>query len=114
ADRRAVESPRRYADDRQRDAVDDERASEDLRIALELALPVRVAQHDGLCEAVDAIVLGTEQPAEGGLQTEQREIAPRDEDAGREPRLLAGRQRGFEEAVARQPDERRLLALEIA
>src|SRR5690606_36988938 len=74
ADHCAVEFRWRYADDGQRHIVDEERAPEDVRVASECALPVRVAQHDRFRSSVDSIILRAEHPAERGLKAEHREI----------------------------------------
>src|SRR5690606_31632801 len=75
SDRRAVKSLWRHADDGQRYAVDVERASEDLCAAIELALPIRMAQHDRFGHAVDAIVFRAEQATDRRPKTEHREVA---------------------------------------
>src|SRR5690606_7642202 len=91
ADRGAVKPTRRHANDRQRDIVDGQRLPENLGIAAELALPVRVAQHDSFGLTVDPIVRRAEESPERGQETEGREVAPRDQSTRREPGTVVGR-----------------------
>ncbi len=113
-DRRAKEFSRRYADDGQRHVVDGERAAENAWVAAELALPIRVAQDDRFGLSLDAIVLDAEQPAERGLEAQQRKVVSRNDNALHESRLLARRDTPVEGGVRGEPHERLLRALKIA
>ena len=114
ADGRGVEAARRDADDRQRLAVDDERAADHAGIGAEGRLPVRVAQHDGARLADDAIVVGIEQTTRGGLNAEQREVLPGHEQRTAGGRLALEGEARVGVAVCGDSFERPIDALEIA
>src|SRR6185295_26306 len=113
-DRRALESPRRDADNGHRLAVDDERLVQYVRVERELPLPVRVAQDHDVRFPGREIVLRTEEPADRRLQTEGGKIAAGHEQAVPVLRLAAGREVGAERDMRGDSLERRLRALQVA
>src|SRR5262245_7166546 len=80
-DRRARETARSKADDRQRLAVHDEVAADNCGITGEAGLPIAIAQDDGGGLAVYTIVVRVEQPADERLEPQHRKILTRDEQA---------------------------------
>ena len=81
AERGALEPPRRDADDGHGLAVDDERLVQDVAALVEPGPPVVVAEHHDVRLADRPVVALVQQPAERGLEAEDREVAARHQHA---------------------------------
>jgi hypothetical protein len=114
ADGRPLESLGRHTDDCKRLAVDDDGLTDGVCVLAELVLPERVGDDGDEVRADDAVVIGREQAARGGLKSEDREIRAGNERPLTGHRLVANAERDAGAPMSRDPRERRLRFLEIA
>jgi hypothetical protein len=113
AERRPVEPFRGDADDRERDAIDDDRLTNDRRIGTQLRLPVRVAEDGDGMRADGLVVARAQKPASGRPQLKHREVRSRYEHRLGVERLLAEGQVRAESAMRGNAREHGLALLQI-
>ena len=114
AQRGAFEAVGRDADDDHWLAVDGERLTDNVRARVEPRAPVVVAEHGDEVPADRRVVARLQEPAQGRLDAEHREVAARHQHAAAVEGLPLVREVGAERHVRRHAREDRLVFLQVA